>query len=343
MGFGRKWCAWIRGCLESSVISILVNGSLTDEFKIRRGLRQRDPLSPFLFILAMEGLHMLISHAIRSSQLHVFKLVMGMLLFPIFFMLMTLFFLEIGMLMGVGVPIGEITKMANIIGCEASTIPFVYLGVPVGANMSRIGSYKELIDKFKTRLSRWKVKTLSVGGRLTLLKSVLGSIAIYYMSIFKNPIAVIKEIKAIRNQFFLGADTDENKMMWIKWNKVMASKKEGDQNPESVVANRLNLAPNAPFLRRNPRGEAEKDQWVALLSLLETHVSSNQRDSSIGPRIENLFEFNSSFMIQGSEGLERVVCATEVINQGHLVLGRPAHEIIIHIDRLANIFRYICK
>ncbi|GJT94975.1 RNA-directed DNA polymerase, eukaryota, partial [Tanacetum coccineum] len=67
MGFGRKWCAWIRGCLESSVTSILVNGSPTDEFKIRRGLRQGDPLSPFLFILAMEGLHMLISCAIHSS------------------------------------------------------------------------------------------------------------------------------------------------------------------------------------------------------------------------------------------------------------------------------------
>ncbi|GJZ56640.1 RNA-directed DNA polymerase, eukaryota [Tanacetum coccineum] len=119
------------------------------------------------------------------------------------------------------------------------------------------------------------------------------------MSIFKTPIAVIKEIEAIRNQLFLGADTDENKMTWIKWNKVMASKKDGGlgigslygfnrvllfkwkwrfMDPESVVANRLNLAPNAPFLLRNPRGGAEKDQWVALLSLLETHVSSNQRN-----------------------------------------------------------------
>ncbi|GKB57062.1 RNA-directed DNA polymerase, eukaryota [Tanacetum coccineum] len=254
MGFGRKWCAWIRGCLESSVTSILVNGSPTDEFKIRRGLRQGDPLSPFLFILAMEGLRMLISRAIHSSQLHGLQIGNGDVTVSHLFyaddviflgewnvrnvlnivLLLECFFLVSGLkinlakcrLIGVGVPIGEITEMANIIGCEASTIPFVYLGVLVGANMTRIGSWKDLIDKFKTCLSRWKVKTLSVGGRLTLLKSVLGSIAIYYMSIFKTPIAVIKKIEAIRNQFFLGADTDENKMTWIKWNKVTASKKD---------------------------------------------------------------------------------------------------------------------
>ncbi|GKB69644.1 hypothetical protein Tco_0931056 [Tanacetum coccineum] len=46
----------------------------------------------------------------------------------------------------------------------------------------------------------------------------------------------------------------------------------------SLVANRLDLALNAPFLRRNPRGGAEMEQWVELLILLETHVSSNQRD-----------------------------------------------------------------
>ncbi|PWA75723.1 hypothetical protein CTI12_AA239770 [Artemisia annua] len=51
-----------------------------------------------------------------------------------------------------------------------------------------------------------------------------------------------------------------------------------DQDPESIVANRLDLALNAPFLRRNPRGGAQEEQWVSLLSLLETHVSSNQRE-----------------------------------------------------------------
>jgi len=54
--FNAKWVHLIRGCCESSTVSVLVNGSPTMEFKLKKGLSQRDPLVPFLLLVAVEGL-----------------------------------------------------------------------------------------------------------------------------------------------------------------------------------------------------------------------------------------------------------------------------------------------
>ncbi|XP_071718492.1 uncharacterized mitochondrial protein AtMg01250-like [Rutidosis leptorrhynchoides] len=54
-------------CLHSNSISVLVNGSPTKEFRMRRGVRQGDPLSPYLFIIVAEGFNMLMKRAIESS------------------------------------------------------------------------------------------------------------------------------------------------------------------------------------------------------------------------------------------------------------------------------------
>jgi len=56
LGFHNTWITWVRGCLESSTVSVLINGSPTEEFKPSRGLRQGDPLALFLFLVVAEGL-----------------------------------------------------------------------------------------------------------------------------------------------------------------------------------------------------------------------------------------------------------------------------------------------
>ncbi|GKC92439.1 putative RNA-directed DNA polymerase, eukaryota, reverse transcriptase zinc-binding domain protein [Tanacetum coccineum] len=67
VGFSAKWRNWIHSCLNSAYASVLVNGSPTKEFKIERGLRQGDPLSPFLFILAVEALNVVLLEATNNN------------------------------------------------------------------------------------------------------------------------------------------------------------------------------------------------------------------------------------------------------------------------------------
>lgn len=69
LGFHENWVNWIKGCLESASVSVLVNGSPTTKFKTSRGLRQGDPLAPFLFIIVVEGLARLVRQAIKRKML----------------------------------------------------------------------------------------------------------------------------------------------------------------------------------------------------------------------------------------------------------------------------------
>ena len=97
-------------------------------------------------------------------------------------------------LFGVGVALGDVERLASIVGCRAAKLPFLYLGLPVGENMGRIKGWDRLVDKFRNRLAKWKLNSLSIGGRVVLLKSVLGGLGIYYLSLFIMPVAIAKKL-----------------------------------------------------------------------------------------------------------------------------------------------------
>nr|GEU42675.1 RNA-directed DNA polymerase, eukaryota, reverse transcriptase zinc-binding domain protein [Tanacetum cinerariifolium] len=78
-------------------------------------------------------------------------------------------------------------------------------------------------------------KTLSIGGRLTLLKSVLGASPIYAMSIFKVPRGVLKALESIRNRFFNGADQSDHKITWVAWDKVNSHQTHYSSNWCSIL------------------------------------------------------------------------------------------------------------
>lgn len=73
LNFGEKWVNWIRSCLESSSVSVLVNGSPSEEFRMEKGLRQGDSLAPSLFIIISEGLSGLMKQAVNYGYFSPFK------------------------------------------------------------------------------------------------------------------------------------------------------------------------------------------------------------------------------------------------------------------------------
>ncbi|GKD62696.1 RNA-directed DNA polymerase, eukaryota [Tanacetum coccineum] len=179
--------------LSSGKASVLVNGSPTSEFQFHCGLKQGDPLAPYLFILVMESLHLSFARIIEAGFFKGLNINNTVTVSHLFYADDAVF-------------VGEWSdsNLSSSLGFRIMKSPFIYLGVPVGGNMSSIKAWDDILRKLKSRLSKWKVKTLSIGGRLTLLKSVLGSSPIYRMSIYKVPKAVLASMEALRRRFFIG-------------------------------------------------------------------------------------------------------------------------------------------
>nr|GEZ90804.1 RNA-directed DNA polymerase, eukaryota [Tanacetum cinerariifolium] len=96
-----------------------------------------------------------------------------------------------------------------------------------GVSSSRSCSWEDVLSKITARLSKWKLKTFSIGGRLTLLKSVLTSLPLYQMSVYKVPMGVLNRMESMRRNFFNGVDNYDRKLTMIGWKKILASKKKG--------------------------------------------------------------------------------------------------------------------
>ncbi|GKB80311.1 RNA-directed DNA polymerase, eukaryota, reverse transcriptase zinc-binding domain protein [Tanacetum coccineum] len=157
MGFGDTWRKWIHRCLVSARASVLLNGSPTKEFQLHRDLRQGDPLSSFLFILAMEGLHILIEDAVQYSRFKGVQVGNSLIIMSHLFYADDAIFME-----------NDVQDLARCTGYGADSIPFMYLGLHVGERMYWVNSWTPLMVKFKKRLANYKSKLMSIGGRLTL-------------------------------------------------------------------------------------------------------------------------------------------------------------------------------
>ncbi|GKV03045.1 hypothetical protein SLEP1_g15411 [Rubroshorea leprosula] len=198
-GFGEKWRGWIKECLSTVRMSVLVNGSPTKEFEMGKGLRQGDPLSPFLFLMVGEALHGLVKKAENEGMLQGAKvgrrgLAVSLLQFAddtvilgeaskenILTVKAILRWFELmsglrinfskSCVYGFNMLDNWVRGAARVLHCSVGKTPFVYLGMPVGGNPRCKKFWIPVVSKFRQKLAVWKSALLSFGGRLTLLNS----------------------------------------------------------------------------------------------------------------------------------------------------------------------------
>ncbi|KAE8658271.1 hypothetical protein F3Y22_tig00116973pilonHSYRG00090 [Hibiscus syriacus] len=136
MGFGPKWRKWMRMCISFASIAVLVNGSMSNWFKIRHGLRQGCPLSPLLFNLVGETLSSLLRKAKEVSLLKGVSVVVSGLKLNLWKC----------NLYGINVEEGRLSRWVVFLKCGHDRFLTKYLGLPLVTKSSRVSEFEYSID-----------------------------------------------------------------------------------------------------------------------------------------------------------------------------------------------------
>ena len=256
MGFDHIWIKWIMACVSSVTFSVLLNGNSHDFIKPERGIRQGDPLSPFLFILCAEALVSRLNNSEVLGQLHGIKLAASSpavhhLLFADDSLLLCnataaeaeevmrcirlygeasgqmVNFQKSSIIFGSKVPESLKGTIQNITGITTTGGEGTYLGLPECFSGSKRKLLSFIREKLQGRLNGWFSKALSQGGKEILLKSVGLALPIFAMSCFKLPKEVSAKLTSAMIEFWWRNGTNKRKISWVAWQKLCTDKEVG--------------------------------------------------------------------------------------------------------------------
>jgi hypothetical protein len=272
-------------------MSVLVNGCPTEEININRGLKQGDPLAPHLFLLVVERLGALMRKAVEVERFKPFRigsnnvpvsllqyaddtLCLGEATVENLWLLKAVlrgFELASGLkvnfwkssIMGVNVTNDFLDMAFTFLNCRIGSIPFKYLGLPVGANSRLMSTWKPMLEVIRSRLGAWGNKFLSFGGRIVLVNAVLNAIPIYYLSYLMMSVKVWKEVVKIQRKFLWSGLSNRSKISWVKWSNVCKPKSDGGLGVRDLRLTNISLLAKWRWKLLHPNPELWKDIVIA--------------------------------------------------------------------------------
>jgi hypothetical protein len=250
----------IHACISSPTFSVVINGQPFAKFRSDRGIRQGCPLSPYLFVLAINELSIALQEAMCESSLG--GIVLGPNCPPIHSLLFaddllicgratiheaslmnailqsfcsisgqTPSWVKSGIIFSKHVDQATAAAIRQIFPVNLIDSSFIHLGHPlILPSKDRAAAYDFVLDKFKNKLTTYKADQLSHPARLALIQSVFASIPVYYMSNILFPKKLLAKLTAIIRVFWwTGIRKDKtSKTLYLRaWKDICAPKKEG--------------------------------------------------------------------------------------------------------------------
>lgn len=244
-------------CVSTVSYSYLINETAHGSVKSQRGIRQGDPLSPYLFILCGEVLSGLCTKAEKDGTLHGIKVARGCpRVNHLIFADDTMIFCqasEKNCLKLNSILLQYEEASGHKINADKSSITFSsktppkrrtlvkeilkiskeggsgkYLELPEHFGRRKRDLFTSIVDRIRHRASTRSTRFLSKAGKLTMLKSVLTSILTFSMSCFELRASVCKRIQSVLTMYWWDDSEEKKKMCWVSWDKLSKPKPVGD-------------------------------------------------------------------------------------------------------------------
>ncbi|GJW60131.1 uncharacterized protein Tco_0109466 [Tanacetum coccineum] len=254
-GFHPTMIEWIMVCVSTTSYSVCINGNLHGWFNGKRGLRQGDPLSPYLFTLVMEVLTLLLQRRVSLAEDFRFhhhcekQRIINLCFADDLFLFARGHLDSVSVIMNTleefqnvsglvpsipksttffcNVPIALKSSILNLMPFAEGTLPVRYLGVPLISSRLLYRDCKVLVEKLESRVNDWRNKFLSLAGRMQLVRSVLSSMHIYWASVFILPVQIISDLEQLMRGFLWCQGEMKKGKAKVAWDSVCLPLKEG--------------------------------------------------------------------------------------------------------------------